>query len=66
MEAKVLSNSTGSQTNYITLHRGSAQGVRPNMGVMGPQGIVGSVVNVNENFATVMSMLTGNSKWLPG
>ncbi|MBS1662002.1 MAG: rod shape-determining protein MreC [Bacteroidetes bacterium] len=57
MEAKVLSNSTGSQTNYITLHRGSAQGVRPNMGVMGPQGIVGSVINVSENFSTVMSML---------
>ncbi|HEY6902189.1 MAG TPA: rod shape-determining protein MreC [Puia sp.] len=57
LEAKVLSNSTGSQTNYITLHRGSAQGVRPNMGVMGPQGIVGSVINVSENFSTVMSML---------
>jgi rod shape-determining protein MreC len=27
------------------------------MGVIGPQGIVGSVVNVSENFATVMSML---------
>ena len=57
LEAKVSNNSTGSQTNYLTIHRGSAQGVRPNMGVTGPQGIVGSVVNVSENFATVMSML---------
>jgi len=57
MEAKVVNNSIGSQTNYLTIHRGFAQGVRPNMGVTGPQGIVGSVVNVSENFATVMSML---------
>ena len=27
------------------------------MGVTGPQGIVGSVINVSENFAIVMSML---------
>lgn len=57
LEAKVVNNSIGSQTNYLTIHRGFAQGVRPNMGVSGPQGIVGSVVNVSENFATVMSML---------
>ena len=57
LEAKVVNNSVGSQTNYLTIHRGFAQGVRPNMGVTGPQGIVGSVVNVSENFATVMSML---------
>lgn len=57
MEAKVVNNSIGSQTNYLTIHRGFAQGVRPNMGVTGPQGIIGSVVNVSENFATVMSML---------
>ena len=57
MEAKVVNNSIGSQTNYLTIHRGSAQGIRPNMGVTGPQGIVGSVVNVSENFSTVMSML---------
>ena len=57
LEAKVVNTSVGSQTNYLTIHRGFAQGVRPNMGVTGPQGIVGSVVNVSENFATVMSML---------
>ena len=57
MEAKVVNNTIGSQTNYLTIHRGFAQGVRPNMGVTGPQGIIGSVVNVSENFATVMSML---------
>jgi len=57
MEAKVVNNSTSSQANYLTIHRGSDQGVRPNMGVTGPQGLVGSVVNVSKNFATVQSML---------
>ena len=57
MEAKVVGNTTALQANYLTIHRGFAQGVRPNMGVTGPQGIVGSVINVSENFATVMSML---------
>ncbi len=57
MEAKVVNNTTSSQANYITIHRGFAQGVRPNMGVTGPQGLVGSVVNVSKNFATIQSML---------
>ena len=57
MEAKVVNSTTASQTNYLTIHRGFAQQVRTNMGVIGPQGIVGTVVNVSENFATVMSVL---------
>jgi len=57
LEAKVVSSTTALQANYITIHRGFAQQVRPNMGVVGPQGIVGTVVNVSENFATVMSLL---------
>jgi rod shape-determining protein MreC len=57
LEAKVVSSTTSSQTNYLTIHRGYAQQVRPNMGVIGPQGIVGTVLNVSENFATVMSLL---------
>jgi rod shape-determining protein MreC len=57
LEAKVVGNSVSSPANYLTIHRGFDQGVRPNMGVTGPQGIVGSVVNVSKNFATVQSML---------
>jgi len=57
LEAKVVGSTTASQTNYITIHRGFAQQIRANMGVVGPQGIVGTVVNVSENFSTVMSVL---------
>jgi rod shape-determining protein MreC len=55
--AKVVNSSVTSQTNFLTIHRGAAQNVRPNSGVVGPQGIVGTVVNVSENYATVMSLL---------
>lgn len=57
LEAKVVSSTTALKANYLTIHRGFAQQVRPNMGVVGPQGIVGTVINVSENFATVMSLL---------
>ena len=57
MEAKVVNNTNALRANYLTIHRGFAQGVRTNMGVTGPQGIVGSVINVSRNFAIVMSML---------
>lgn len=57
MGARVVGSTVSTQTNFITLHRGSDQGVRPNMGVVSPEGIVGTVVNVSENFSSVMTLL---------
>ncbi|MBS1599750.1 MAG: rod shape-determining protein MreC [Bacteroidetes bacterium] len=62
MPAKVVGSSVLSQANFLTIHRGSLQQVKPNMGVVSSQGIVGSVVNVSENYATVMSLLNRNYK----
>ena len=59
--ARVVNNSVSLQNNYITIHRGESQGVRKDMGVIGPNGIVGMVVNTSENFAVVMSMLNRQS-----
>lgn len=56
-EAKVVNNSINMPLNYITIHRGSAQGLRPNMGVIGPSGVVGVVRSVNANYAVVLSLL---------
>ena len=56
-EAKVVSSSISLQTNYLTIHRGAGQQIRPNMGVISPQGIVGTVISTSQNFAVVMSML---------
>nr|HPZ89182.1 rod shape-determining protein MreC [Flavihumibacter sp.] len=58
MEAMVVGGFVTTQTNFYTIHRGSNQGVRVDMAVIGPTGIVGRVVNVSNNFATVMSVLS--------
>jgi rod shape-determining protein MreC len=57
MGAKVVGSTINTQVNFLTIHRGALQGVRPNMGVTGPQGIVGQVLNVSENYATVWTLL---------
>ena len=61
LPAKVVSNSFSSQNNFITIHRGSAQGVRKDMAVIGPTGVVGTVVDVSDNYAIVMSLLHRHS-----
>ncbi|UYQ93233.1 rod shape-determining protein MreC [Chitinophaga horti] len=58
LEAKVINNSVTRQINYITINRGSKYGIKPNMGVVGPSGVVGVVRNVSENYATVISLLS--------
>lgn len=56
--AKVVNNTVNNPINYITIHRGSADGIRPNMGVAGPSGVVGIVRSVNEHYAVVLSLLS--------
>ncbi|MFM9911243.1 MAG: rod shape-determining protein MreC [Chitinophagaceae bacterium] len=55
--AKVVGNSVTLPNNYITIHRGERQGIRKDMGVIGPEGIIGTVINTSENYAVIMSML---------
>ena len=62
LSAKIISNSVFLQQNYIMLHRGSAEGVVPNMAVIGMDGIIGTVVHVSENMSLVMSLLNRQSK----
>lgn len=60
--AKVIGNTVTLQTNYLTLERGSLQGVKKGMAVISSAGIVGVVVTVSENNAKVMSLLHRNSR----
>lgn len=62
LPAKVVNNTVSQQLNYLTLHRGVNQGVKKDMAVIGPQGVVGTVIEVSENFSRVMSLLHRNSK----
>lgn len=60
LEAKVINNSVTREINYLTINRGSKYGIKPNMGVVGPSGVVGVVRNVSENYATVISLLSAS------
>lgn len=61
LPAKVIGNTLSMQNNYITLERGSLQGVYKGMAVISATGIVGVVVAVSDNNARVMSLLHRSS-----
>jgi len=55
--ARVVGNYVSSPINMLTLERGRLQGVEKDMAVVGPQGIVGEVVEVSDNYCRVKSLL---------
>lgn len=55
--ANVISNSTAQPYNYITIDRGSADGVTPEMGVVDHNGVVGIVNVVGRHSARILSLL---------
>jgi len=59
--ARVINNSVNRQNNYITLNKGRKDGVRPDMGIVGPQGIVGIITNVTDHYSTGPTLL--NKRW---
>ncbi len=60
--AMVRNNTTNQVNNFITIDKGSKQGIQPEMGVISAQGIVGVVTNVSDNFASIISLLNKNLK----
>lgn len=60
--AKVIHNSYSIQENFITINKGAASGIKPNMGVINSAGIIGIVDNTSRNYATIISILNVNSK----
>lgn len=61
--AKVVGNSFTLQKNYIIIERGAVQGVKKDMAAISPDGsIVGIVIEVNDNYSKIMSLLHRNSK----
>ena len=61
-EARVIKNSWNQQNNYIMINKGSALGIKTDQAVISPDGIVGVVVSVSEDFATIMPVLHSNSQ----
>jgi rod shape-determining protein MreC len=61
--ANVINNSVNKQYNFITLDKGSLFGIKPDMGVIGPEGLVGVVKTVSVHFSTVVPIL--NREFFP-
>lgn len=55
--AHVINNSVAHPYNYITINKGSKDGVKPELGVVDRNGVVGIVSNVGPNSARVISLL---------
>lgn len=61
-EARVIKNSWSQQNNYIMINKGRDRGIAPDMAVISPDGIVGMVMSVSDNFATIMPVLHSDSR----
>lgn len=59
--AKIINNSVNKQQNYLTLNKGSKHGIKPDQGIISPEGIVGVVASVSESYSTGLSLL--NPRW---
>jgi len=60
--AGVINNSVNKQHNFLTLNKGSEQGVQPDMAVTCSDGVVGVIFGVSKQFSTVISLLNTNLK----
>lgn len=61
LDAYVVNNSVLLQDNYITINRGEADGVRPEMGVVCGTGVVGIVYLTAPHYSIVLPMLNSKS-----
>lgn len=59
--AKVITNSIDKRDNFITIDKGRADGIKPDMGVACGTGIVGVVYMVSEHYAIVIPILSSKS-----
>lgn len=59
--ARVVNNTVNRDRNYITVDKGTADGISVGMGVSGLTGAVGTVCKVSGNYSLVMPLVNVNS-----
>jgi len=59
--ARIINNSVNKQYNYVTLDKGLQDGIEQDMGIIGPDGVVGVVTNVSKHYSAGPSIL--NRRW---
>jgi len=60
--AKVIRNTINKQKNFLFINKGSKHGIRTDMGVITSDGVVGTVVEVSDNYSRIMSVLHSQNK----
>ncbi|GAF04209.1 rod shape-determining protein MreC [Saccharicrinis fermentans] len=59
---KVVNNTVRKHFNYVTLNKGTKDGIKPDMGVLCNRGIVGIVIKCNDHYSTALSVLNPRLK----
>ncbi|OIQ38117.1 MAG: rod shape-determining protein MreC [Bacteroidetes bacterium MedPE-SWsnd-G1] len=60
--AKITNNSFKSRNNFLTINKGTVNGITPEMAVVNSHGIIGITHNVSKHNATVISILNNYSQ----
>lgn len=61
ISGRIIKNSYSSPNNYITINKGTNQGIKQDMGVITAKGILGIVEHTTQNYASVQSILNTKS-----
>ena len=61
LAARVIDNSVRKDDNYMTINKGSRDGIAPGMGVFCADGAVGVVLVAGKRYSVVMPILNGNT-----
>ncbi|MDD3458218.1 MAG: rod shape-determining protein MreC [Weeksellaceae bacterium] len=62
LPVEVINNSVMKEHNYITINKGSRQGIKKGMGVISANGVVGYVLKTSENYSRLMSSLNKDAR----
>lgn len=62
ISAKVVNNPYTKRNNIITIEKGSNDSIKPNMGVILSNGIVGITLKVSKNYTTILSLLNSQTR----
>lgn len=62
IDAHVISNSVQRKNNFITIDKGANDGIKPEMGVVCGNGIVGIVYAVSNHYSLVLPVLNSHSE----
>ncbi|WP_283643192.1 rod shape-determining protein MreC [Croceibacter atlanticus] len=58
--ATVIANSFSKKDNYILINKGEKDSIKPDMGVITPNGLLGIIENTSSNYSRIISILNSN------